>query len=134
MRTTTTKQRITIKNTRGANLTKLIVRDKIPIASHQDIKVTLREPSMLMPIETVMSMSTGKEKERVKEWNREYEVLKGIRVRWYLQEEEDENGSPSDPHYQGIIEWKGIVKAESSVELALAWDVTAPAGLNWGNL
>jgi len=135
MKTTTTKQRITIKNTRGAHLTKLIVRDQVPVPSHQDIKVTLREPSMLMAPEAVSLMSTGKEKEKVKEWNKEYEVSKGIRARWYLQaEEEDENGTPSDPHYQGIIEWKGIVKAGTTVELALAWDVTAPAGLSWGNL
>ena len=90
---------------------------------------------MLMPTEVVASLSTGKEKEKVKEWNREHEVLKGIRAKWYLQEEEeDENATPSDPHYQGIIEWKGVVKAGTSVELGLAWDVTAPAGLNWGNL
>jgi hypothetical protein len=90
---------------------------------------------MLMATDTVSLMSTGKEKERVKEWNKEFEVLKGIKAKWYLQEEEDdENVTPSDPHYQGIIEWKGMVKAGTSVELALAWDVTAPAGLNWGNL
>lgn len=135
LKTTTTKQRIAIKNTRGAHLTKLIVRDQVPVPSHQDIKITLREPSMLMAPEAVSLMSTGKEKGRVKEWNREYEVSKGIRVKWYLQaEEDDENNTASDPHYQGIIEWKGIVKSGTTLELALAWDVTAPAGLNWGNL
>ena len=135
MRTTTTKQRITIKNTRGAPLTKLIVRDQVPVPSHQDIKITLREPSMLMAPEAVSLMSTGKEKEKVKAWNKEYEVLKGIKASWHLQEEEgEENVTPSGPHYQGIIEWKGTVKAGTSVELALAWDVAAPAGLNWGNL
>ena len=135
MKTTTTKQRIAIKNTRGAHLTKLIVRDQVPVPSHQDIKITLREPNMLMAPEAVSLMSTGKEKGRVKEWNREYEVSKGIRAKWYLQaEEDDENNTPADPHYQGIIEWKGIVKSGTTLELVLAWDVTAPAGLNWGNL
>lgn len=70
-------------------------------------------------------------------------MSKGVRVRWLPRNDEGNasakaanattttNGGLDSESAQGMLEWICEVEPGSSVDLVLAWEVSAPAGLDW---
>ena len=130
--TTSSLQKITIKNVRSAPIRRLLVREQIPVSSDQRLKVVLVEPADLdFAGRNTISASTSSTSEKPKE----LKIGKGVTVRWKVSEAElaDESSIPgADGAREGILEWVCELDAGQSTDLTLAWDVTAPSGLNWG--
>ncbi|KAG8771593.1 hypothetical protein FRC15_003330 [Serendipita sp. 397] len=143
-------QKVTVKNTRSAPIKKLLVRDQLPVSGDQRIKVALLEPASLEfgGRNTISGSGTGKTKVKEKNLNvpKEVQVSKGVVVRWKVNEDEEaaaaaaatpddasENGTQGlDGVREGMIEWVCEIGAGQNVDVMLAWEVTAPVGLNWG--
>ncbi|KAG8818615.1 hypothetical protein FRC19_010458 [Serendipita sp. 401] len=152
-------QKVTVKNTRSASIKKLVVHDQLPVSGDQRIKVALLEPANLEfgGRNTISASGTGTTKVKEKNLNvpKEVQVSKGVVVRWKLNEDEanaeaaaataaaaatipddaSENGIPGpglDGAREGMIEWVCEIGAGQNVDVMLAWEVTAPVGLNWG--
>ncbi|KAG8812303.1 hypothetical protein FRC19_003210 [Serendipita sp. 401] len=141
-------QKVTVKNTRSAPIKKLVVRDQLPVSGDQRIKVALLEPASLEfgGRNTISGSGTGKTKVKEKNLNvpKEVQVSKGVVVRWKVNEDEEaaaaatpddasENGTQGlDGVREGMIEWVCEIGAGQNVDVMLAWEVTAPVGLNWG--
>ena len=130
--TTSSLQKITIKNVRSAPIRRLLVREQIPVSSDQRLKVALVEPADLdFAGRNTINASTSSTGEKPKE----LKIGKGVSVRWKVSEAElaDESSTPgADGAREGILEWVCELGAGQSTDLTLAWDVTAPSGLNWG--
>ncbi|EJD47245.1 hypothetical protein AURDEDRAFT_113507, partial [Auricularia subglabra TFB-10046 SS5] len=112
--TTSFAQRISIKNTRRAAVPRLVVRDGVPNSTDARIKVNVVEPKELP---TGGPTSAGG-----------VVVKEGIRARW-AQKNDDKpiDGDTGD----GRLEWICSIPAGGDVDLNLAWEVSAPAGVQW---
>lgn len=115
---TTHTQRVSIKNTRNTKISPLILRDNVPLSEDASIKVLVHVPKEL-----------GESKGR-----REVNVAAGIKARWALKEDPgNEFGTTTAGGVEddGVVEWVCEVDTGKTVDLALVWDVIAPAGLAW---
>jgi hypothetical protein len=72
---------------------------------------------------------------------KEVKISKGVSVRWKVADEDELAADPSestsalsgaDGAREGMLEWICEIPNSQSVDLTLAWEVTAPSGLNWG--
>ncbi|KZV76705.1 hypothetical protein PENSPDRAFT_646156 [Peniophora sp. CONT] len=103
--TTTYTALTTINNTHPFALTKLVVRDGLPISDDGNrVRVILREPSVLAEAEQGEQKEVGEHK-----------------VAWC---------SPSG-RKDGLYEWQCALEAEKEVTLSTSWDVKAPADVKW---
>lgn len=113
------EQKISVKNIRLAPVSKLIVREQIPVSRDAKIKVLLLEPKALQ-----------KDKENV--------LKEGISVRW-TNWKAVENGDLSSlssegldmESAQGMLEWVCTIEPSSTADLSLSWEISAPAGVEW---
>ncbi|KAG8806336.1 hypothetical protein FRC17_005068, partial [Serendipita sp. 399] len=130
-------QKITVKNARNALIPKLLIRDQIPVASDQRIKVALLEPASLEfggrtgtgPLTTVPKA---------------VQISKGLIVRWKPDNDDSKEGTVTtaatngsgaaglDGARRGMIEWVCAVGSGQRVDVSLSWEVTTPMGLEWG--
>lgn len=116
---TMSEQKISVKNTRLAPVSKLIVREQIPVSRDAKIKVLLLEPKALQ-----------KDKENV--------LKEGISVRW-TNWKAVENGDLSSlssegldmESAQGMLEWVCTIEPSSTADLSLSWEISAPTGVEW---
>lgn len=116
-------QRITLKNTRRHPITRLVVRDLIPISSDARIKINVNEPAGLPEIGLA---GAGREVAVGPNGT----TGKDIKARWVPVGEEDGEGS-GEPNDEGILEWICRVEAGASVDLTLNWEVNVPKDLKW---
>lgn len=110
------EQKITIKNTRLSQLPRLIVKDQIFVSRDARFKVRLLEPRSL----------SGPQKEGT--------VNRSVTVRWSSWKAGDDNESTADVDMesaQGMLEWNCNIDPGATVDLSLAWEVSAPAGVEW---
>ncbi|KAG8931697.1 hypothetical protein FRC02_002348 [Tulasnella sp. 418] len=121
-------QNITIKNTRGGKVDKLIVKEPVPISEESTLKVAVIEPKDL-----------GSAKDR-----KEVNISREIKARWSfkgdgnIDDEESENvvgsmrgGALGSVEDEGVLEWICQLDSGRSVDLVLAYDVSSPAGQRW---
>jgi len=63
-------------------------------------------------------------------------LSKGVSVRWKANDDEEAEAegaaAGANGAREGMLEWICEIGSGQSTELNLAWDVTAPAALNWG--
>ncbi|KAG8931696.1 hypothetical protein FRC02_002347 [Tulasnella sp. 418] len=129
-------QNISVKNTRGRNVDRLIVMDQIPVSEESNFKVTLVEPRDL-----------GLPKER-----REVTVTREVKARWCFKGGENAGDDASSVknlgsvkkssaytnlggvEEVGVLEWVCELESGKQVELVLAYEVSAPAGQRWVTL
>jgi hypothetical protein len=131
--TTAYHQKVTLKNTRGTAIKRLLVRDQIPISSDQRLKVSIIEPAGIeFPgRNTIISGGSGDKVSIPKE----LQIAKGVSIRWKVGDDEVSDAASTlgaDGAREGILEWVCDIGAGQTTDLNLTWDVTAPAGLNWG--
>lgn len=110
------EQKITIKNTRLSQLPRLIVKDQIFVSRDARFKVRLLEPKSL----------SGPQKGG--------NVNRGVAVRWSSWKAESDGESVIDVDMesaQGMLEWNLSIEPGATVDLCLAWEVSAPAGVVW---
>jgi len=114
---TTFRQRITIKNTRVTVLHRLVLKDQVPVSDNARIKVNVLEPKDLQ-------IGSKGAKETV--------VRQGVKARWIQKnasaQSMEEGGGETG---LGFIEWICEIGPDASVDVALAWDVVTPAGVEW---
>lgn len=131
--TTAFHQKVTVKNTRGTPINRLLVRDQIPISSDQRLKVSIIEPSGLeFPGRNTITSGGSGEKITLP---KELKIAKGVSVRWKVGDDEVSDTASTlgaDGAREGILEWVCDIDAGKTTELNLAWDVNTPTGLNWG--
>jgi hypothetical protein len=132
--TTAYHQKVTLKNTRGTAINRLLVRDQIPISSDQRLKVSIIEPAGLefSGRNTITSGASGDNKVSIP---KELQIAKGVGVRWKVGDDEVSDTASTlgaDGAREGILEWVCDIGAVQTTDLNLAWEVTAPTGLNWG--
>ncbi|EJD47240.1 hypothetical protein AURDEDRAFT_163847 [Auricularia subglabra TFB-10046 SS5] len=101
--TTSYSQRISVKNTRRAAVPRLVVRDCVPNSTDARIKVNVVEPKELPSGGPASAAGVAKNDERPLD------------------------GDTGD----GTLEWICAIPAGGEVDLGLAWDITAPAGVLW---
>ncbi|KIM19584.1 hypothetical protein M408DRAFT_334339 [Serendipita vermifera MAFF 305830] len=138
-RTTTTAshQKITIKNNRSAAIPRLLVREQIPVSHDERLKVTLIDPANIeFPNRNTISAGSFKG-DKVAGVLKPVKLSKGVSVRWKVNDDDEPEGDADstagvDGAREGMIEWICEIGSGQSTDLNLAWDVTAPSGLNWG--
>ena len=106
--------------------------------SHDErLKVTLIDPASIeFPNRNTISAGTSKNEKSVS-IPKPVKVSKGVSVRWKVNDDDDAEGEAestagADGAREGILEWVCEIASGQSTDLNLAWDVTAPSGLNWG--
>lgn len=113
------EQKITVKNTRLSNIPKLVVREQVPVSRDAKIKVAVLEPK---------GLQRGKENI----------IKEGIAIRWAnwkaieggdLSNEASEDVDMESA--QGMLEWICNIEPSASIDLTLAWEISAPSGVEW---
>ena len=115
------EQLITVKNTRLRPLSPLIVKDRVPVSRDSKIKVNLLKPSNLP------SREKGSPTKSV-------QVGDGVQARWAKRNDDEGQGSERELEGDasfGRMEWVCDVTAGASIDLALAWEITVPAGVTY---
>lgn len=110
------EQKITIKNTRLSQLPRLIVKDQVFVSRDARFKVRLLEPKSL----------SGPQKGVT--------VNRSVTVRWSSWKTWDDSESTDDVDMesaQGMLEWNCNIDPGAAVDLSLAWEVSAPVGVEW---
>ncbi|KIM32688.1 hypothetical protein M408DRAFT_185309 [Serendipita vermifera MAFF 305830] len=138
-RTTTTAshQKITVKNNRGTAIPRLLVREQVPVSHDERLKVTLIDPASIeFPNRNTISAGSFKP-DKAAGVLKPVRLSKGVTVRWKVNDDEDAEGEAdgtagADGAREGILEWICEIGSGQSTDLNLAWEVTAPSGLNWG--
>jgi hypothetical protein len=94
------------------------------------------EPSNIeFPNRTIGASGGGSLTEKALQVPKEVQISKTVSIRWKVseQEEADASSTPgSDGAREGMLEWVCEIGSGQSTDLNLAWEVTAPAGTNWG--
>lgn len=110
------EQKIAIKNTRLSQLPRLIVKDQIFVSRDARLKVRLLEPKILSGPQ-VGGM-----------------VNRSVTARWSSWKAEDDSESTADVDMesaQGMLEWNCNFDPGATIDLSLAWEVSAPADVDW---
>ncbi|KIM32689.1 hypothetical protein M408DRAFT_20058 [Serendipita vermifera MAFF 305830] len=135
--TTASHQKITIKNNRGAAIPRLLVREQVPVSHDERLKVTLIDPASIeFPNRNMISAGAFKP-DKAAGVLKPVRLSKGVTVRWKVNDDDDAEGEAdgtagADGAREGMIEWICEIGSGQSTDLNLAWEVTAPSGLNWG--
>jgi hypothetical protein len=135
--TTASHQKITIKNNRGAVIPRLLVREQIPVPRDERLKVTLIEPASIeFPNRNAISGGTSRG-DKTLNIPKAVKLSEGIVVQWKVNDDEDADADTKstagvDGVREGILEWICQIDPGKSTDLNLAWEVQAPANLNWG--
>jgi hypothetical protein len=118
-------QRITVRNSHPTSVS-LRVLDHLPVSNDARIKVNVIAPRGLDPTlpssaPTANTLDEGKGKGKERPWT---SLQRGVRARW----------APLDVGGEGTVEWSCEIGPSEEVELELAWEVAAQAGLRWDNV
>ncbi|KAF8332765.1 uncharacterized protein EI90DRAFT_2971572 [Cantharellus anzutake] len=124
-------QRISIKNTRPSSLSRLVVREQVPNSEDSRIKVTVLQPEERYIGAPSQGYATAKYNSASTQ-NAEtlvHTVRKGVVAQW-AQKKEDDFGGTGGARGDGVIEWL-CSDVESSMDLELEYEVSAPYGTHW---
>ena len=133
--TTASHQKITVKNNRSSTIPRLLVQEQIPVSHDERLKVTLIEPAAIeFPNRNTINAASLKGD---RAFLAPVKLSNGVSVRWKVNDDEDgeaeaEGTAGADGARGGILEWICEIGPGQSTELDLAWEVNAPASLNWG--
>jgi len=120
------RQRITIKNARSTPLTRVVVRDQVPVSNDARVKVVIVEPRGLESKEGVdafrgLTIQTKGS-------------TAGLVVRARHTQKNEDNPSAGDTD-DGRMEWIcEEVPMGETLELTLAWEVVAPVSVKWAKV
>jgi len=145
---TTFQQSISVKNTRPLPLSRLIVKDQVPVSTHAQIKVMVFEPQLPEiqsskpgggTIKASSSAAQGSSNSSSAAALKEVTVngSNDVRARWArINEESDDaganaSGSGGEVNTEGLVEWICKVDANTGIDLKLGWEVNVPKGFNW---
>jgi hypothetical protein len=124
------QQGISVKNTRTFPLSRLIVKDQVPISTDAQIKVNVLEPAL-----PEVKMGWSRPTKDIRSTIALNEVIisgnKDLRARWTRSNEDDEATQGSEVNAEGLMEWICRVEPNSSIELKLGWEVNVPKGFKW---
>ena len=131
MSVTSYEQKITVKNTRLTRLSRLLVKDQVPVSRDARVKVNVSEPKGLQGQGSANGTQKG-----VGKLGKD-----GIVARWSswkseiggeddLEEVEDSTKLDADAA-QGRMEWVCDVRPSATVDLVLSWEISAPVGVDW---
>lgn len=135
---TTFSQRISIKNTRSRPLSRLIVKDQVPISQDSRLRVSLIQPSEKdvgppnLPPSSLpsgsISISKSSSSEASSSKTQLAQISKGVTARW-AQKHED-GGGWGGAKGDGIIEWicSDVV---GTLDVDLISEVSAPQDEIW---
>lgn len=115
-------QRISIENTRPTTISRLIVRDQVPISEDARIKVSLIDPNekQIGPMDSSAQSSAGLSNQAVSRGQ------PAVVARW-AQKNEDGTGGPKG---DGVIEWICTDVGEQ-LDINLSYEISAPQNLRW---
>jgi len=124
--------RITVKNLRKTPLSRLVLKDQIPVSEDERIKVKMINPSAdaIGPVAPLDPTSVGDKSKPGASTRGEgitdpvwANVKPGVRARWAQKSERD--GGTGGSRGDGVVEWWcEDVKGELDIELA--WEVESP--------
>lgn len=117
--TTSFEQAITIKNTRRTAVHPLVVRDQVPISRDERITIKVAEPKELLD-------SGGKPTVRAAGATGTI-----VTPRWALRDDQEDKPEATGEKDKGLVEWIIDLEAGTNVDVKLAWEVSAPLGLEW---
>ncbi|KAG8819556.1 hypothetical protein FRC19_009694 [Serendipita sp. 401] len=125
-------QKITIRNARSTEIKRLLIRDRIPVASDQQIKIALIEPAGLEFAGRTNNVPAGKE--NTLNTPKQIQLANGLMVHWKPNEDDPNQASmtAAEAAKQGMVEWVCEMGAGQRMDVMLSWEVTVPAGLEWG--
>jgi hypothetical protein len=113
------------------------MREQIPVSNEERLKVTLIEPASIeFPNRNTIGASSSKN-DKALSVLKPVKLSKTVSVRWKVNDDDDaeaeaESTAGADGAREGILEWICEIGSGQSTDLNLAWEVVAPAGLNWG--
>jgi len=124
-------QRITIHNTKAIAIEQLKVVDQIPVSQDGQIEVKLVGPALILPGEGGLSISTSKRASVVPK-PEALNVGTGVVAQWDGADEPacDVEALGRDRK----VNWVCSVPAQGKINLALEWEVTAPASVQIAGL
>jgi len=143
---TTFHQSISVKNARPLPLSRLVVKDQVPISTHAQIRVTVFDPQLPEVHSskagggTIKASSAANASAGSSSASALKEVVVGgngdVRARWARTSEESEGmnvagSNGGDVNTEGLMEWICRVDANSAVDLKLGWEVNVPKGFKW---
>ena len=114
------------------------MREQIPVSHDERLKVTLIEPAAIeFPNRNTIGASSSSRPDKASGVLKPVKLSKTVSVRWKVNDEDDaeaenESTAGADGAREGILEWICEIGSGLSTDLNLAWEVTAPSGLNWG--
>lgn len=129
----TFQQRITIKNTRTAPVSRLVVQDQVPISEDSRIRVVVQKPSEKAighvhgPTANSGS-SAGSSGLLHADQTMIAQVGERIVARW-VQKSDEKSGSGGSKG-DGVLEWI-CSDLRDSVDLELCYEVSSPADVEW---
>jgi hypothetical protein len=132
------QQAISIKNTRSIPLSRLIVKDQVPVSTNAKIKVNVLEPTLP---ELLAGASKSGLDATSSTASKEVAISgnKDVRARWVRVNEDDDAFAEAslgkvEVNMQGLTEWVCRVEASSNLDLKLGWEVNVPKGFKWKQL
>jgi hypothetical protein len=132
------QQAISIKNTRSLLLSRLIVKDQVPVSTNAQIKVNVSDPTL-----PELQASGGKTLSDTSSSTGSKEVAisgnNNVRARWVRVNEDndaftDTSAGNVEVNTEGLMEWICRVEANSTLDLKLSWEVNVPKGFKWKQL
>jgi len=131
------QQNISIKNTRGVQLSRLIVKDQVHISTNAQIKVNVIEPA-LPELQTGANKSGIENKSNAASKDVAVAGNKDVSARWCRTNEDEEMDAGVaglvEVNTEGLMEWICRVEPNSSLDLKLGWEVNVPKGFKWRQL
>ncbi|KAF8324086.1 hypothetical protein DL93DRAFT_2162173 [Clavulina sp. PMI_390] len=128
----TFRQRITIKNTLGRPVPRLIVQDQVPVSENSKLKVTMHQPGEkglgpLNPLAATTSLGASAATSAAGA-TLTANIAGNVDARW-AQKSDEKRGSGGS-RGDGVIEWI-CTDLLDTVDLELLYDVSAPRGMMW---
>ena len=128
---TSYRQRMTIKNARQISISRLVVKDHVPLSEDERIKVVVTQPperalgpAVPSPSRTLTSGAGIAETLTA-------QVQKNLVARWAQKDEE--NGGSGGSKEDGVLEWIGT-DVMDTLDIELAYEVVAPTDVQWANV
>ncbi|KAG9226900.1 hypothetical protein CCMSSC00406_0003427 [Pleurotus cornucopiae] len=122
----TYSQHITVHNTKNITIRDLTIIDHIPLSEDSQVTIKLINPALPPPAAS-SAMSTMKIVAKSEKAPAPLKVGENVVARW------DGGDDPQDDvsaiGREGRIAWKGVLTPQSKVNIALVWEVSAPANI-----
>ncbi|KAF9492716.1 hypothetical protein BDN71DRAFT_1420435 [Pleurotus eryngii] len=123
----TYSQHITVHNTKNITIRDLTIIDHIPLSENSQVTIKLINPALPPPPAASSAMGSIKIVTKSEKAPAPLKVGENIVAQW------DEGDGPQDDvsaiGREGRIAWKCVLAPQSKANIALAWEVSAPANI-----